>query len=98
MKEPRYGWSLDDDFQWVFHQLCSVIEVSKFIYPSLFTSMTMATQSCMHTGDNVHNDDTVLCKIATQAPRQTLYKGYSLIDGFHGAWVHFRRARVGVCV
>ena len=20
------------------------------------------------------------------------------IDGFHGAWLHFRRARVGVCV
>ena len=27
----------------------------------------------------------------------TLYR-YAPIDGFHGVWFHFRRARVGVCV
>ena len=62
------------------------------IFSSHLNYLNLKTALCIYVElSEVWTKNTLLTVVHTQQLSVT-------IDGFHGAWLHFRRARVGVCV
>ena len=86
--------------------------IKKQLYSETFT-MREQLRSSFDTGGRDSMQYFFACVLHTAAPNthpksrppelkprlmKSIELGLCNIDGFHGAWLHFRRARLGVCV